>query len=141
MNMQNISKTIEALESDARISALFLFGSTPRGEAGPLSDIDLAAFLSETVNPADYLAVRLELMSTISSLLASESFDLVIMNEAAPGLVRQIDRYGTRLSVADPERLAAFLERSLDLYLDFEPYARTYNRELRERIRNGGFGA
>ncbi len=103
--------------------------------------LDLAAFLSETVNPADYLEVRLELMSTISSLLASKDLDLVIINEAAPALARQIDRYGTRLSVADPERLAALLERSLDLYLDFEPYARAYNRELRKRIRNGAFGA
>jgi predicted nucleotidyltransferase len=130
------------LMPDERVLALFLFGSQARGQAGPLSDVDLAVLLSEQVNPVDHFDVRLELMAEVSSsgVVKDDHFDLVIMNEATPALALNIYYEGTKLFVKDEQAVLAFLERSLDLYLDFEPYAKAYDRRLRERIRKGSFG-
>ncbi len=85
--------------------------------------------------------IRLEMMREAAVLLESDDIDLLILNEASPALTDNVARYGTRLLVKDEPSLSAFLERSLDLYLDFEPYAKAYDRELTEQIRKGAFGA
>ncbi len=141
VNIRNLGKIKEKLAADDRVAAIFLFGSFARGQAGPLSDVDIAVFLSPQVDSGDYLNIRLEMMGEAAALLESDDIDLLILNEASPALADHVARYGTRLLVKDEASLPAFLERSLVLYLDFEPYAKAYDGELTERIRKGAFGA
>ncbi len=141
MNKQNLDRFAEIIRADQRVSALILFGSRARGEAGPLSDVDLAALLAPDIAFPDFLSIRLELTAQASAALRSDRIELIVLNEAPPALAIRVGDEGQRLVVKDEQFLSCFFEHALDLYLDFEPYARAYDRALRARIKKGVFGA
>ncbi len=67
----------------------YLFGGLVKGQVRPLSDVDIAVFLSTTENLVE---VKLELIGMISDHLGTDEFDLVILNDAPISLVGRILR-------------------------------------------------
>ena len=64
-----------------RIAAAYLFGSTASGQAGPLSDIDLAVLLTG----GDFGAsadIRLDLYADCCRALKRNDIDIVVLNKA-----------------------------------------------------------
>jgi predicted nucleotidyltransferase len=105
------------LEADPRIAYALLFGSSVRGMHGG-SDIDLALGLSSGVELSVLelgdLAARLE-------AAAGRPVDLVLLDEAPPGLAYRVFRFGLELVVRDRRALVDRKARAILEYLDFRP--------------------
>lgn len=106
------------LEHDDRFSCALVFGSAARGLAHANSDLDVAVGLS----PGSHLAA-LDLGELVSLLeaAAGRPVDLVLMDEAAPGLAYRVFRDGKVLFVHDRCRFVERKARAILEYLDFQP--------------------
>ncbi|MBV8199430.1 MAG: nucleotidyltransferase domain-containing protein [Acidobacteria bacterium] len=128
----------EILLEDRRVDCAWLFGSTARGQAGPLSDVDVAVLLAAAV-PA---AARLEVAAVLAGELERRCgrVDLVLLEEASPGLRHRVFREGLLLFERDTRRRVAFEVRAIQEYLDFQPLAEIYDRALIARAAEGRLG-
>jgi uncharacterized protein len=123
------------LAEDKKVKFAYLFGSHSRGDAGPLSDLDLAVYLDGRL---DFFTYRLKLMEALSKILKTERFDLVILNNAPVVLRNEVLRDGIVLK-DDRSRRIVFESRALREYLD-TAYLREVQRSyLREQIKRGDF--
>jgi predicted nucleotidyltransferase len=106
------------LEAEPGVAYALLFGSRARGTDRPDSDLDigleLIAGTARDVHSLGTLAARLE-------SAAGRPIDLVLLDEAPPGLAYRIFRDGHVLVERDHRALVARKARALLDYLDFRP--------------------
>ncbi len=122
------------------VLAVFVFGSTARGAAGPLSDVDIAVLLTAgaaRLHQSDDYKARL--LADLMSFLGTRNLDLVLLNEAPPLLSHRVLRDGVLLHVNDERALADFRFRALQTYLDTKPLREARTAALRERLARGAF--
>ena len=67
------------LRSRPDIIFAYLFGGLARGKPLPLSDVDIAVYLRETV---DSFEKKLEILGKLTDLLETDEIDIVMLNEA-----------------------------------------------------------
>ena len=91
------------------IIALYLFGSRAEGNARPDSDIDLAVLTAPAVlcTPQRFFAYY----APLSTLLHTDTIDLVWLNQAHLALQWKIVRTGTLLFCSNATAVAEFIER------------------------------
>ncbi len=65
----------------------YLFGSQSTGRAGPLSDVDVAVYLDESV---DALESKLPLIDLISRHVGGDRVDVVVLNSAPIALAGRV---------------------------------------------------
>jgi predicted nucleotidyltransferase len=121
-------------EPDVRFA--LLFGSRAAGVGRPSSDWDIGVYLSETLRPAERLAVRRRLAACSSR---ARDIDVVVLNEAPP-LLAQRALQGERLLCRDALAYVRFLVRSLAASQDERPWRELHDRARRDRLREGRFG-
>jgi len=112
---------LATLQEDARIAYALVFGSSARGASHAGSDLDLAVGLAcgAHLDPLEIgaLVARLE-------AAAGQHVDLVLLDEAPPGLAYRAFRDGRLLFERDHARLVERKARAIIEYLDFEPVER-----------------
>ncbi len=113
-------------ESRDAVAAVYVFGSTARGTAGPTSDIDIAV-LFEQDPPATLAGLRFDLADDLTELLDSRA-DLVILNHADADLVHRVLRDGWLVYEGNASRRIAFEVRKRNEYFDLLPYLQEYRR-------------
>ena len=101
------------LETLPEAWALYVYGSTARGDAGPASDVDLAVLLP----PGRRIPDKLSLMATLAAALGRD-VDLVDLREAGDFLRMEVLRDGKVLHAADPDRLLEWEARAMSSYFD-----------------------
>lgn len=111
----------EVLQNDPRIAFALRFGSSARGEATPLSDIDVAVGLK----PGEHFDAHAigALVSALESA-TGHTIDLVLVDDAPPGLAYRVFRDGQLLMEADRRARVDREVRAILEYLDFEPLER-----------------
>jgi predicted nucleotidyltransferase len=114
-----------ALADDSGIAYALVFGSTARGTAHALSDVDVAIGL-----PDGRRLNALELGDLLSRLekAAGRPIDIVDLETAPPGLAYRIFRDGHVLVENDRARLVARRARAVLEYLDFKPVEEEFAR-------------
>jgi len=122
----------------AAVQCAWLFGSTARGEAGPLSDVDVAVLLDDSVARENYLDAAAALVEELER--SAPRIDLVVLNEAPPALRHRVLLDGLLLLERDPRRRIDFEVRSIREALDFQHIAALYDRALLERAAGGRLG-
>ncbi|MGQ9558072.1 MAG: type VII toxin-antitoxin system MntA family adenylyltransferase antitoxin [Desulfurispora sp.] len=133
---------IETISRDEDVVAMYLFGSQATGKPTPLSDIDLAILLDQTVPQQNYFNKKLALLTTATSLLQKEEIDLVILNQAPPSLTYRVLSKG-HLLYENPRKIKqriGFQTRALNLYFDFLPVEKKLYAGLINRLRRGEYG-
>jgi len=110
---ERISKIIETIKSHPNVIAIYLFGSHAKGEATPLSDIDIAAILE---NPTP------ESEADIGSL-SSPEIDIVLLHRLPLHIKYEVFKYGKEIFVRDEEKL---LEIKLKVVREFLDTVRMY---------------
>ena len=121
------------LEKEKRVKFAYLFGSRARGQAGPLSDTDIAVYLDRRIKHGEY---RLKLMEKLAKSIKNDHIDLVVLNQAPPLLRHEIIKYG-RLLKEDAVRRIPFEAEVIRECLD-TAYLRQIQRvALVENIRKG----
>jgi predicted nucleotidyltransferase len=128
-----------ALDQEGVVSAL-LFGSQATGMAGPLSDIDVAAWLDPELDARERGERQMSLIGAASEALSTDEVQLVVLNDASPLLRHRVMRDGVRLVDRDPRTRIRLEARALLEYLDLSPLRATLASGLRRRIQEGRFG-
>jgi predicted nucleotidyltransferase len=72
-------KALAYLQSRSDIEFAYLFGSFGKGKPLPLSDVDVAIYLGETM---DVHEKKMEILGVLMDLIETDEIDLVILNEA-----------------------------------------------------------
>lgn len=75
------------LAEDGDVLFAYLFGGLARGEATPLSDVDIAICARDAAEPAE---LKLQLRDKITDALGTTELDLVLLNSAPLGLLGRI---------------------------------------------------
>lgn len=96
------------VEKDPVIITLYLFGSYARGKTTPLSDVDLAVLLDDSVSKEDYFDKELELRAEFSGILKTDEIDLVVLNQAPHTLAYKVISDGKVLFCRDHQVRARF---------------------------------
>ncbi len=118
------------LEAREDVAFAYLFGSMVSGKPAPLSDVDIAVYLTE----GDFSEKRLELIGDLSDILGTDRVDLVILNTAPPGLRARAVRSRTVLADRQPFTRHAFESKALRVYMDF---SKLENSILKRRYLHG----
>ena len=122
------------LEADPRIAYAILFGSKGRGTAHDLSDTDVAIGLAGRAKLS--VSEFGELLSRLESA-AGGCVDLVLLDEAPPGLAYRVFRDGRVIYERDH---GAFVERKCRAileYLDFRPIEQAFTRAVLKAAQRG----
>jgi len=117
------------LERHPNIIFAYLFGGLAKGRISPVSDIDIAVYLT---NVDDILEVKLEILSLLSDTLNTDEIDLVILNTAPLPLRARIIQNKKVLVDKDPALRYSFESLMLREYFDFSIkeraiFSRRYN--------------
>lgn len=129
----------EALDKEGVVAAM-LIGSQARGEAGPLSDVDLAIWHEPDLNRDQRWGLLMALMGAAQDALGTNEVDVVMLNHAPPLLQHRAIRDAVRLVERDHAQRVRFEEGALLNYLDTKPLRDELRRGLKHRIEEGRFG-
>jgi predicted nucleotidyltransferase len=122
-----IERLRSVLEADPRVAYAILFGSRGRGSAHETSDTDLGLGLTRGTR----LSV-MELGDLLSRLEAAAGgpVDVVLLDEAGPGLAYRAFRDGRVILEKDRLALVERKARAILEYLDFRPIEETFTRAV-----------
>jgi uncharacterized protein len=117
------------------VVSVYLFGSYASGRAHRESDVDLGVLLDWNRYPAaaSRFDARVRLAGELPALLRSP-VDVVILNDAPPGLGRAVVTRGSRVFVRHPELDHAFVRDVQLRAADLDPWLRRIRRIKLEAI-------
>lgn len=121
--------------TERMVKFAYLFGSSARDEAGPLSDLDVAVYLDGRVDGFRY---RLRLAEGLARALKTEKLDLVALNSAPVLLKYEVIRDGIILKEDRPRRVM-FETLVLQEYLDTAYLRKVQLQYLQEQMKGGTF--
>ena len=130
----------ELFEREPDVVAAYLFGSQARGDAGPLSDVDLAVWLGDDPEPGRRLSRQLALSAQAASLLGTDEVELVVLNGAPPLLAQRVIRDGELLAERSAPTRVRLETEAIIRYLDTIPLREELRRGLERRLAEGTFG-
>lgn len=127
---RNLAAAESYLKARDDVAFAYLFGSMAGGEPTPLSDVDIAVYLTD----GRFSEKRLEILGDLNDILSTDKIDLVILNTAPQGLKARIIR--TRVILADnmPFVRHVFESGNIRAYMDF---SKIENRILEQRYLHG----
>ncbi|MCC4768730.1 nucleotidyltransferase [Methanosarcina sp. DH2] len=120
------------------VKVAYLFGSTVRGEANCLSDIDIAVLFDDTLLQKKAFDLELELIGELTVLLETNNVDLVILNNSPLLLTYNVIRDGIILKSDEPSRVK-FETKIMSRYLDERYHIERHAKENLKRIAKSGF--
>jgi predicted nucleotidyltransferase len=132
---------IEQTFADEPIEIAYLFGSRARGDAGPLSDVDIAVLAPEDMPDEDQVSLQLRLMTRLMRALRRDDIEVIILNRAPILLQHRVIRVGKVLFCRDELLRSRYEARVLVRYFDSRHLANLYNEGLMKRIATEGLGA
>jgi predicted nucleotidyltransferase len=135
--LNELQSLVEKLEG---VDCAWIFGSTARQEAGPLSDLDVALLFEEGMDPAGRAQAAVTLMGKLQRI-GGPRVDVVVLNDAPPAFQHRVLRDGRLIFCRDPARRVRFEVRAIREYLDFQPVLERYDRLLLQRAREGRLGS
>ena len=106
------------LEADERVAYALVFGSSARGTRHMESDVDVALGLARDASLA---ALELGEIASKLEAAAGRRVDLVLIDEAPPGLAYRVFRDGRLFFERDRKALVERKARAILEYLDFQP--------------------
>jgi predicted nucleotidyltransferase len=84
---ERIPIAAQYLRSRKDVCFAYLFGGLAKGRPSPISDIDIAIYLTED---ADIIESRLEILENLADVLNTDAIDLIVLNHASLSLSMNI---------------------------------------------------
>lgn len=122
---------VEYLESHTRVIFAYLFGSLVKRRPIPLSDVDIAVYLADTLYGTDD---KLDILGKLMDILQTDEIDLVVLNTAGLPLVMNILKCKKIIVDKDPFARHIFESLSMRKYFDFSIKE---SAQLKRRYLNG----
>ena len=135
MNINILKALRQALASEKSVKFAYLFGSHVGKGIGKLSDIDIAVFLDDRIDP---LQCRLRLIEYISKSIGAPKVDLIVLNSATPLLAHQVVKNGVVVKENKRNRIGFEID-SLQKYLDTEYLRNTQMSYMRQHLKDGTY--
>jgi uncharacterized protein len=120
------------------VKVAYLFGSTVRVEANCLSDTDIAVLFDDALSKEEAFDFQLKLIGELTTLLKTNSVDLVALNDSPLLLTYNAIRNGVILKSDEPVRVR-FETKIMSRYLDEQYHIKRHTRESLKRIARSGF--
>lgn len=133
--LENLEQYREALDETFErhgVVLAYLYGSQARGDAGPLSDVDVAVKFEPGLSARERFDHVLHLIGELGSVFHRDDVYVVDLDEAPPLLRHRIYYYGRVLYCADEAERVRFEKTALRDYVDTEPLRRTKHRYVLE---------
>lgn len=111
-----IIKTLKRLRLLQKTEFVFLYGSVARGEATPLSDVDICVSLN--LLPKERLKVRMQFLANLP-----ENYDLTIFEDLPLYVQREV--FGGKLLYCRNQKKV--IERALQTIRDYEDFKPIYD--------------
>jgi len=130
----------DALFASANTSIRFvlLIGSVATGNAGPLSDIDIAVYLDPKLDNERMVNDILQLGVELEKKLRTENIDVVNLNEANPPMKFNAVKTGIQILVRDEGEYEDFVIRTLSEYYDHLDFLERQYHYVATAIAEGG---
>lgn len=106
----------EVLTADDNVLFAYLFGGLAGGEVKPLSDVDIAVYVKDMRDPAEY---KLRLFDRLADALGTAELDLVILNTAPTSIAGRILQNKQLLVDKEPFKRHAYESLTLREFFDF----------------------
>jgi uncharacterized protein len=111
------------LEAQPAVRFAYVFGGAGRGTLRPLSDVDVAVYLDDAVDPVQ---TRLDLIGVVTKHLGTDEIDLVVLNRAATALLGRILQSRRVIAEKDPFLRHRFESLALRQFLDFRVFEQRF---------------
>jgi predicted nucleotidyltransferase len=122
---------VEYLESHPKVLFSYLFGSLAKGSPLPLSDVDIAVYLADTLYGTND---KLDILGKLMGILQTDEIDLVVLNTAGLPLVMNVLKCKKIIVDKDPFARHIFESLSMRKYFDFSIKE---SAQLKRRYLNG----
>lgn len=129
----------EALDQEGVVAAM-LIGSQARGEAGPLSDVDIAVWHEPDMDWKQSWNLQLSLIGAAQEALKTNEVDLVMLNQAPPLLQHRAIRDALLLVERDRAQRVRFETSALLDYFDTAPLRLARKENLKRQLKEDRFG-
>lgn len=113
---QRLSSLGQALDRYPSILFAYLFGGATASRLRPLSDVDVAVYFDDSVDPVEE---TLEAVGLVTAHLRTDEVDLVVLNTAPTALTGRILQTRRVISDRDPFRRHRFESLALRKFFDF----------------------
>jgi predicted nucleotidyltransferase len=77
---ERIQRAADYLQTHQDVYFAYLFGGLAKRKPSPLSDVDIAVYLSEGADP---IGSKLEILEKLVDILQTDNIDLIILNKAS----------------------------------------------------------
>jgi hypothetical protein len=104
------------LQSHPAVVFAYLFGSLVKGKPTPLSDVDIAIFLTDGIDVAE---TKLEILGRLADILQTDEIDLVVLNTASLPLINNILKNHKLIVDKKPFDRHLFESLAMRKYFDF----------------------
>lgn len=111
------------LDGRPEVRFAYLFGGAGRADLRPLSDVDVAVYLDDAVDP---VPARLDLIRVVTKHLGTDEVDLVVLNRTPTALVGRIVQSRRVISERDPFLRHRFESLAMRQFLDFRIFERRF---------------
>jgi len=118
-----------------RVQLIYVFGSCAGGQAGPLSDLDLAYLAQKEISWEEEARILNELID----IFREEAIDLVNLKKAPLTLVHRILKEGKCLYASSPQARIDFETKKEAEYYDTAPLRKEYFDKMLEKLQDGTF--
>ena len=115
--LSRIPEVKRVLAEDDTIVFAYIFGGLAEGKVKPLSDLDIAVYIRDTNDLAEY---KINLFDRIANSLGTSELDLIILNTASISITGRILQKKQNLTDKDPLVRHAYESLTLRKYFDFK---------------------
>ena len=115
--LSRIPEAKRVLSEDDNVVFAYIFGGLVEKKIKPLSDVDIAVYLSNTDDLAEY---KLHLFDKLSNALRTSEIDLIILNNAPLSITGRILQNRQILLDKNPPVRHAYESLILRKYFDFK---------------------
>jgi predicted nucleotidyltransferase len=131
------SERVSDLLADNGVLLAYVFGSQARGEAGPLSDVDVAVLFAPNLNKTDRFRKVIAVANELSVILQRDDVQVIDLNDASPLLRHRVYYDGQALFCPDDAVRVRFETTALRDYVDTAPLRRLKEKFLYQRFVEG----
>jgi hypothetical protein len=131
------SERVSDLLADNGVLLAYVFGSQARGEAGPLSDVDVAVLFAPNLNKTDRFRRVIAVANELSVILQRDDVQVIDLNDASPLLRDRVYYDGQALFCPDDAVRVRFETTALRDYVDTAPLRRLKEKFLYQRFVEG----
>ena len=123
--LSRIPQVKQLLQVERCVIFAYLFGGMAAGRITPLSDVDIAVYIT---NESDLSAYKLKLFDELTDVLGTAELDLIILNNAPLSLSGRIIQQKKVLVDKDPHLRYVYESLTLRKFFDFRVKEEEYFR-------------